>query len=224
MKQNGRSTNSYFIFILIGMVFLLFRKKSRWYEKINVYAMFGFLFLGIFIGGANIFYYSIPLMVFTCLGLAGIGEFVDIVIKKAKFSKRNGVVIAVSCVLCLMGAYTFSMNTDYMKIDKEDHFLYQFKEIVQQEENPTLLNVNMLDAGLYTVAGIVPSQKYFQTNGIAFEEMFQERYIREGVTQFVICRFYYPEYITEKYELAAEASFATDGKNENSYYLFKRKE
>lgn len=41
---------SYFIFIVIGMVFLLFRRKSRWYEKINVYAMFGFLFLGIFIG------------------------------------------------------------------------------------------------------------------------------------------------------------------------------
>ena len=139
---------------------------------------------------------------------------------------RSSAVYTVSCLICLLGAYQLSMNTEYMKLEKEDHFLYQFKEIVQQEENPTLLNVNMLDAGLYTVADIVPSVKYFQTNGINFDEMFeeQERYIREGVTRFVVCRFYYPEYIWDKYELAAESAFATDGKNETMYYLFKRKE
>ena len=112
-----------------------------------------------------------------------------------------------------------------MKLDKEEHFLYQFKAIVQQEENPTLLNVNMLDAGLYTVANIIPSEKFFQTNGIAFEEMFEEqaRYIKEGRTQFVISCFEPPEYINEKYEVVAEAAFATDGKNESMYYLYKRK-
>lgn len=240
---------SYFVFIVIGMVFFLFRRKSKWYEKINVYAMFGFLFLGIYIGGASIFYYSIPLMIFTAIGSGGIGCLADWIVEKvlnsrihdgkeqnlAKDSNIIGnkariiimhVISALSVVFCLVGAYKLSMNTDYMKVEKEDLFLYHFKDIVQQEENPTLLNVNMLDAGLYTVADVLPSEKYFQTNGIPLEEMFdeQERYIKEGLTQFVICRFEYPEYMLDKYELVAEDSFATDGKSESMYYLFKRKE
>ena len=205
--------------------------------------MFGFLFLGIYIGGANIFYYSIPLMIFTSIGLAGIGAGIDSILKKnvnknknrhlavetmekAKYNVVSCLTVAGSMILCLIGSYNLSMNTDYMKIDKEEMFLYQFRDIVKQEKNPTLLNVNMLDAGLYTVADIVPSEKFFQTNGIAYEKMFeeQERYIREGLTQFVICRFEYPEYILDKYELVAESSFMTDGKNESMYYLFKRRE
>lgn len=218
---------SYFVFIAIGMVVLLFTKKRRWYEKINVYAMFGFLFLGIFVGGANIFYYSIPLMVFTPTGLAAIGMGAEYIVGRYQINaKVCNMLAAVSFLVCVSGAFGLSMNTDYMKITKEDHFLYQFKEIVQQEENPTLLNVNMLDAGLYTVADVVPSVKFFQTNGIPYEHMFeeQERYIREGATQFVICRFYYPDYIWDQYELAAQTSFVTDGKNESMYYLFQRKE
>ena len=223
-----RDNVSYFSFIVIGMVFLLFYRQSKWYEKINLYAMFAFLFLGIFIGGANIFYYSIPLMIFTSIGLGAIGVIVEYIygIIKAKIRiKGYNILVILSFVLCLGGAYKLSMNPEYMKIDKDDHFLYRFRDIVQAEENPTLLNVNMLDSGLYTVANVVPSVKYFQTNGIAFEEMFeeQERYIKEGLTQFVICRFEYPDYILDKYELVAEESFKTDGKNDSMYYLFQLK-
>ena len=233
---------SYFVFIVIGMIFLLFRRKSKWYEKVNVYAMFGFLFLGIYIGGASIFYYSIPLMVFPVIGLAWIGEIIDWIgtksgdrteeQEKEKDNDKNRrdivslVLPAISMILCLFGAYKLSMNTDYMQIEKEDLFLYEFAEIVNQEESPTLLNVNMLDAGLYTVAEVMPTVKYFQTNGIPLQEMFdeQERYIKEGLTQFVIWRFDYPDYILDNYELVAESSFMTDGKNESMYYLFKRRE
>lgn len=240
---------SYFVFIVIGMVYLLLRRQSWWYEKINIYAMFVFLFVGIYIGGASIFYYSIPLTIFPVLGLAYIGEVFEWI--KVKLSKKTNsihvdsldcgeevknssfkwstkqcVVTSMSIVLCLVGAYSMSMNTDYMQVDKKELFLYDFAEIINREENPTLLNVNMLDAGLYTVADVVPSVKFFQTNGIAYEHMFeeQERYIKEGITQFVISRFDYPEYMLDKYELIADASFATDGKNETMYYLFKLKD
>ena len=101
-----------------------------------------------------------------------------------------------------------------------------FERIVKREENPTLLNINMLDAGLYNAANIIPSCEYFQTNGIDLEEMRQEQehYIKEGRTLFVISRFHYPEYILEKYDMVAEISFATDGKNKSPYFLFRLKE
>ena len=224
-----RDNVSYFFFIVVGMVFLLFYRQSKWYEKINIYAMFAFLFLGIFVGGSNIFYYSIPMMIFTPVGLGAMGVilgYIYAIINAKKNIKGYSVLVILSFILCLSGAYKLSMNPEYMKIDKDEHFLYRFRDIVQAEENPTLLNVNMLDSGLYTVADVVPSVKYFQTNGIAFEEMFeeQERYIKEGLTQFVICRFEYPEYILDKYELVAEESFKTDGKNDSMYYLFRLKD
>lgn len=53
------------------------------------------------------------------------------------------------------------MNPPFMQQSKEDFFLFKFKEIVSQEENPTLLNYNCLDAGLYTVADIMPTCEYF---------------------------------------------------------------
>ena len=44
--------------------------------------MTGFLFLGIYIGGASIFYYSIPLMIFVAIGVGAVGCLLDWIIKK----------------------------------------------------------------------------------------------------------------------------------------------
>lgn len=216
---------SYFLFIILGMVFLLLNRAVKWYEKLNVYAMFGLLFLGTYIGGANIFYYSIPLMTFTAIGIGAAGFVLDKLAGRLQKQKGWIVIYGAAIVLCLTGAFRLSMNTDYMKVKKEEHFLYKFKEIVQQEENPTLLNINMLDAGLYTVADIMPTCKFFQTNGIAYDKMNEEqkRYIKEGKTMFVISRFSYPDYILDNYELVAEEEFLTSGSEPSMYYLFKRK-
>lgn len=220
---------SYFSLILIGFYCLIFSKAYRWYEKINTIFLFIFLFLGIYIGGANIFYYSIPLMIFSVLGLGEIGKGIHKIRKKLGEGAIDKKAFCFLFVLIALGGLFFSnrnsMNTEYRKIEKEEHFLWEFQQIVEKEENPTLLNINMLDAGLYTVADIVPTCKYFQTNGINLEEMRQEqeKYIKEGRTMFVISRFDYPDYILEKYELIKEVFFKTDGKNENSYYLFRLK-
>lgn len=221
---------SYFGFIVLGLYYMLFSKSNRWLEKINVFALFGFLFLGIYIGGANIFYYSIPLMVFAAIGFGALGRgLMKFEVNQKLYFARGKITYTILGVVIfaasLWGANTLSINTEYRKMEKEEHFLFRFKEIVEQKESPTLLNINMLDAGLYTVADILPTCKYFQTNGIALEELYeeQERYIREGLTDFVIARFDYPDYLLENYELAAEQSFNTSGKEESMYYLFQRK-
>ena len=121
-------------------------------------------------------------------------------------------------------SYENSMNTYFMKQDQSSYFLYQFRDIIAEEDDPTLLNINCLDAGLYTVADIMPTCKYFQTNGIAFDEMFQEQYhyIEEGRTLYVLARDEYPEIITEKYELISSAPYEWNGA-EFTYFLFRRK-
>ena len=54
--------------IILGFVGFLLGRKVKWFEKINIYGMFGFLFLGIFIGGTTLFYYSLPLSLFAIFG------------------------------------------------------------------------------------------------------------------------------------------------------------
>lgn len=229
----------YFIPVLTGMVYFLISRRVRWYEKLNLYALFGCLFLGIFVGGANLPYYSIPLMVFAVVGLAAAGIRIDwIVLYWAKSQRKRadlgesvllkrvlrGAVAAGICLVCLLGAWTNSMNPAFMAQPKEEFFLYKFKEIVEQEKNPTLLNYNCLDAGLYTVADILPTCKYFQTNGIPLKEMEDEqlRYIKEGKTQFVLVRGGCPKELGIHYRLVGEEKNISNGV-EAEYFLFKRK-
>lgn len=224
---------SYFIWIILGFLVLLVHPRVRWIEKGNLLALSGFLFLGIYIGGSTLPYYAIPLTVFTVCGFAAAGGFFQQLAKKEGLRDRlSGTALRflpiVSCLLIFAGSIflslRLSMNTPFMKQEKNSYFLYQFKEIVSQENEPTLLNINCLDAGLYTVADILPSCKFFQTNGIGFDELYtqQELYVAQARTQFILARDYYPDCIWENYEMVSEAPYEWDG-NHFTYYLFKRK-
>lgn len=124
------------------------------------------------------------------------------------------------CVGMVLG---LSMNIPHMREKKEDIFLYKFKEIVEETENPTLLNISCLDAGLYTVCDIVPTCRWFQTQTIHLDDVLrdQEQYIREGRTDYIIARDEYPAVIWDKYELVAQAPWY-QGDMEFTYYLFRR--
>ena len=242
----------YFALIILGVGALLLSRKSKWIEKLNVLMLCGFLFLGIFVGGSVLPYYSIPLMTFTVLGMIPVGLGIQKAVsicgrRKAGTTLGSGpagtapgsgqgtlvtrqkAVFGAAFLLLLAAgslfAYHKSMNTYFMDQPKEEYFLYKFKAVMEEEEQPTLLNVGCLDAGLYTVADVVPVCRFFQTNGIGFETMFteQERYIREGLTDFVLVRNdWVPENIEVKYEKVAEEPYAWDGK-EFVYTLYKRR-
>lgn len=223
---------AYFGFIILGMGYLLFTRLLRWYEKVNLLALFGLTFLGIYVGGSNLPYYAIPLMVFGVLGMIAIGKLIDVILKnKTQFLGRWIVTYIIVAACSIMFVFSFSPNVPFMQQEKNTYFLYTFRDAIEQEtlnqqEAPTLVTVNCLDAGLYTVANIVPTCKFFQTNGINFDEMFeeQERYIREGQTQFVLMRDDqgYPEYLNDHYEMIAQAPYTWD-EQQFTYSLFARK-
>ena len=50
----------------------------------------------------------------------------------------------------------------------------------------------------------------------------QERYIREGQTDFVLARDGYPDVILERYDLVGEEKWSM-GEQEFTYYLFEKK-
>lgn len=219
----------YFCPIILGFFAVLADKKIRWYEKINIYALFGFLFLGIYIGGTSLFYYSLPLTLFSVFGYIYPGRIAERIAGRFGNGKVLKKAVAISAVLLNAGllimTWNLSMNTDFSKQKEEDFYLYKFRDIVMQEENPTLLNISCLDAGLYTLADIMPTCRYFQSNAVhGFDEVREEqlRYIQEGCIDFVLARDIYPEEIMYTYDLIAEEPF-TSGENEFIYYLFRKK-
>lgn len=218
----------YFFPIILGFIGILISRRMRWYEKINIYCLFGFLFLGIYIGGTTLYYYSLPLTVFVIPGFTVIGKLIEWLSDQfyiefvPRFWYVGGMLVSAGILVL---AWNLSMNTEFTQQKKEEFFLYTFRDIIQKEEDPTLLNIGCLDAGLYTLADIIPTCRYFQSNAVnGFEEVGKEqvRYIKEGRTEFVLARDSYPEEIWLNYHLVSEQRYTINEK-EFVYFLFQRK-
>ena len=93
---------------------------------------------------------------------------------------------------------------------------------MEVKEDTTLLNISCFDVGLYTISGIVPNCYWFQTQTLPIEDVVvdQSRYIREGKTDYIVAREYYPAEITQGYELIATQKEEERG---FTYYLFRKK-
>ena len=84
---------------------------------------------------------------------------------------------------------------------------YRIAAVIAETPDATLLNYGFMDAGFFTATGIAPGVKYFHRTNMPLREMLDEqnRYIEEGICDYVITRGMLPESISERYELVAEA-------------------
>lgn len=231
----ARKNWGYFLFVIPGVLAEFLWKGKRALARFHIFALCFFLFLGIYVGGSELPYYALPLSVFSVLGFACLGKALEALwerlggVKEGKDAGAQAIwKRAAGCGACLLASVSFiyctSMNIPFMKEKREDIFLYKFREIVSQREDPTLLNIGCLDAGLYTVCDIVPTCRWFQTQTINMNSVYeeQERYIREGQTDFVLARDGYPDVILERYDLVGEEKWSM-GEQEFTYYLFEKK-
>ena len=137
----------------------------------------------------------------------------------------------ITALICMSLATIFvdvnSMNVPFRQVSRDDYFMYRFRDEVMETENPTLLNVGCLDAGLYTLCDIVPSCRWFQTQTLSIEEpennpyLEQERYVREGLIDYVLVRDHIPASINDHYECIDKEVYGWDGMEFN-YYLYKK--
>ena len=132
-----------------------------------------------------------------------------------------------SLALPLAGAYSLwqSPNVPALLMPRAQTMQYQFAELVNRTPNATLLNYGFMDAGFYTACDIAPSVKYFHQTNVPLEEMLseQERYVAEGVTDYVVTRGRQPDSIVLHYTLIATAKAPADFWYD-SVYLFMRKD
>lgn len=235
----------YFIFILIGMIWMFFR-KSRVLSRLAPVLLFSLTFFFIYIGGATLPYYAIPLTTLSVYGMAAVGTGVDAIVKRRrtsrpiqrKWSKKKktgfmGILLIASLFVSLIIYFHFSWNIEYLSYDQKDVFLSYFTEDIQHDqeegivdaENTTLLNIGCLDCGLYTTADIYPSCYWFQTQTLPGDEVTNEqiRYIEEEQIDYVVARDSYPQALEEHYE-QIDSFHQVMGTQEFDYYLFRKKQ
>lgn len=214
----------YFAFIILGIGTIVLHPKRKWMEKFAVISLCFFLFLGIYIGGVELKYYSMPLTVFAVLGFCSMGIFLEWLAKGNMEEKKWLAVLGTG--VSILGAVVImsqlSLNTDYMKTPKEDLYLSKLYSAMEVDEDTTLLNISCFDVGLYTMSGVVPNCYWFQTQTLPIENVLieQDNYIREQRIDYIVAREYYPEIVNEGYDL-----IATEKEEERgyTYYLFRKK-
>jgi hypothetical protein len=230
---------SYFVFIILGVILQFFMEK-KFLRKFTLGFMFVMTFFVIFFGGNKLPYYSIPLMVFAIWGSAYIGELIFLIIGKAKAKGQEktdksqsqspvkaGDLAGIFAFIILLICSTFfaaghCVSSNYRHMDRASFWLTDAAKYLSEDD--TLLNLSGLDAGLYTVTGIVPSCEYFQTNGIGLPTMFEEqhRYIAEKIPDYIVVVGFLPDAIEKYYDQIEQYEYDEPG-FEETYYLFKRK-
>jgi hypothetical protein len=192
-------------------------------EKAFLWATAGFLALGVYIGGKSYPYYGLILAAFAPLAALPM-----CLLAERALAPRRKLAAALAGILVL-GAGLFSLaasrNTQDLLKPKTDTMQYRVAAIVAQTPDATLLNYGFLDAGFYTACDIAPTVRYFHRTNVPLQEMIdeQERYVDEGITDYVVTRGMDPASIDERYDLVATEKAPANFWYEY-VYLYRRKD
>lgn len=217
---------AYTVPTLLGSIWFTLRRADKQSapsaaEKWMIWFMGAFLTLSVFIGGKSYLYYGLILAAFAplmLLPLRGLAERLPWG-RKAFVAITAAIMLTGSLGLCLAA----SPNTPELLKPREDTMQYRFAAIVNQTPNATLLNYGFMDAGFYTACGIAPTVKYFHRTNVHLPEMLEEqdRYVVEGVTDYVVTRSPLSPAIASRYVLVSTEK-STAGFWYDTVYLYRR--
>ena len=115
----------------------------------------------------------------------------DIEERKQKVSKAlSSCFISANLILSFLMSFPMGNNTYMLEYEKEDLPQYRFAEIINAEENATLLNYGFLDGGFYFASGVMPINKYFYRSNLVTQELLDEQdyMIENHMVDFVVTR------------------------------------
>lgn len=225
------NTNSIYMFTLIIGGISLLRDKvvvKKWF-KIGIFVLFFSTFFFNYIGLISHLYYFFVMSPFVILFGIFVAKLCDHISIPSEY-----LVIIVIPVLWIF-VYLFSPNTYFIGTKKEELAQYQFADIMNKEENPTLLYYGDIDGGFYTIADILPTEKYFEKVNIEYEFFpdnidAQNLAIKEKRAEFVIVRIkeernpYFTgiPYLNQNYEIIKVVPQVFERCN-FKYILFKKR-
>lgn len=182
---------SNFIIVLITYIvfcyylFVIFRNRLKF--KLNKKQK---IFMGMILFSLFILYYGQLFRPYAITSLFFIILLFIIYLYKFFYKYKVFKILSLGYILVVL---LFCIDFKYMTIDRDNIVQYRFANIINQEENPTLLHYRSIDEGFYTAAGILPINKYFEQVNIdalelpeSYEE--QDSLIKNKKVMFVVVR------------------------------------
>ena len=192
------------------------REKGRVLAALAVPMGAGLLLLFAYWGEMAHPYYALVFAALSPLGLIPLGWLARRVRGRAAIA-----LVAVAALAVAPACRALCLATPLLNVQREDMAQTVFARIMNEEENPTLLDVTSLDQGFYLAAGVVPTVRYFADNNLNTREKRDaiDGYLREGATRFVITCY---RDVGERYELIAEHESPFDLNDKRLYKLYRR--
>ncbi len=191
--------------------------------------------LGTYWGGWNIPYYGLVFAAFPIFGLLLFGQILDLLrvekgLKKCKLLNPALMAVYLTLALALTGNYVRAntKNAYLMEVKREDMPQYRFARIINQQENPSVLNYGFLDGGFYFAADVIPQCYYFCQLNVITPDTFSvpREFINAGKADFIVTRDrtldMYPNIKVEMYQCVDQAQLYFEYRD-RTYYLYKLK-
>lgn len=224
--------NPIFTFFFLWGLYFIYKDDKVLVKnsKRFVFILFICFYYFIYFAGTNYSYYFLILVPFCIFGILQVGNFLtDSWNCKFKFSSM------ITCLFFFLMTLFFSSNLSFSMVKKNELAQFKFSEIMNQEKNPTMLYYGGIDAGFYTISGILPSEKYFEkvnvSNTVYPENIdSQNLVIQNKKVQFIVLRMECKEelsievpYLEENYELITTHTQEYENRMWK-YVLYKRKQ
>ncbi len=191
-----------------GMLWALIKKNRELFFMICL--TFISTYLCIFIAGTNHGHTSFALCIFSFFGIWNLLEILKLIISSQiltmiKTNRFSGAFLIISLILLVR----FSYNMKFLEFPKEKMFQFQMKDIIERSHvtNPTVFYYKIGDAGVNTVAGLIPELRFFcDYNNSKMTEIseVQSNCIENQCADFIISRSkfenFHPDFHTYDYQ------------------------
>ena len=226
----SKISSNFWLFNLldVGLLYFFFSKKliKNFQGRLALIMEIALGTIGIFCGGQDFTYYFLPVMYFTIFGFIAFFSYFDNIIAYPKLK----LFIVIILILGLsLRSLSKSNNLSYMSNSKDNLVQYRFAELINQEENSTLLNYHFLDSGFYFASDILPTTKYFHQLNAIIPNM--EKTLTNDINNkkydFIVTRSYKgydptTEALLENYTLISTQKETFEG-TKFTYYLYHKK-
>ncbi len=219
--------------VYTGLVYLVLQLWKRPMDLVCGLLCFAGLVSLTYWGGKGIMqgygYYDLVLAVSAVFGLAALADTLSKVPYPWALQdwKRYAVAPVLAVVLVVSGSLCFrnGRNIYLMNYERADMPQYKFAEIINQKEDPTLLNYGFLDGGFYYAADVLPNSRFFCAFNVAAPDMWESQWdmLWAGEFDFVVTRASELPKTFSKYQLVTSASMVFEG-IDFTYYLYQLKD
>ena len=223
---------AYGIMLVLSIFSLAFINKAHRLRSIIFFALTFALTVGtVFSRNSFIYYYLYITAYCFCLLLIPFIKAFNLISKAAKQS--SGLFHGLVCgflIACFALVLMQSKNTYLLFKDKNYLAQFRYAETINETPNAKILTYDVMDAGFFTAAGLLPQNRFYcylniERNYTAITEE-QNRLISEGYFDYIITS-YFNENKWDKYELIREETDTyvdfSGVKALDGYRLYKRK-